>query len=95
MIGLSFASVRRHGIVLVAAGVAAIGLTVGTASAGVPVKYSNCMALNAKYPHGVGLVGARQKTTGEPVTAFKRSNALYRLNVGRDRDKDGIACEKK
>ena len=68
MIGLSFASVRRHGIVLVAAGVAAIGLTVGTASAGVPVKYSNCKALNVKYPHGVGLVGARDKTTGEPVT---------------------------
>jgi Excalibur calcium-binding domain len=70
-------------------------LTVGPAAAGAPGKSANCEALNARYPHGVGLVGARDKTTGEPVTTFKRSNRLYRLNIGRDRDKDGIACEKK
>jgi hypothetical protein len=28
------------------------------------------------------------------VTNFRRSNRLYRENIGRDRDKDGIACEK-
>jgi hypothetical protein len=37
------------------------------------------------------------RTSGDPVTNFKRSNALYRLamsyNRGLDRDKDGIACE--
>jgi hypothetical protein len=60
-----------------------------------PGKYSNCKALNAKYPHGVGRVGARDKTSGVPVTNFKRSNRLYRLNKARDRDRDGIACEKK
>jgi hypothetical protein len=58
-------------------------------------RYPNCKALNAKYAHGVGKVGARDKTTGTPVTTFKRSNTLYRANVGRDRDKDGIACEKR
>jgi excalibur calcium-binding domain-containing protein len=36
-------------------------------------------------------------TSGEPVTTFKRSTALYNLamssNRGLDRDKDGIPCE--
>jgi hypothetical protein len=57
--------------------------------------YPNCKALNAVYPHGVGRVGARDKTkSGKPVTNFKRSNKLYRENRARDRDKDGVACEK-
>jgi Excalibur calcium-binding domain len=42
-------------------------------------------------------VGAHDKTSGEPVTNFKRSTKLYRLatgyNAGLDRDHDGIACE--
>jgi hypothetical protein len=54
--------------------------------------------VNAKYPHGVGKVGAHDKTSGVPVTTFKRSTRLYRIamsyNRGLDRDKDGIACEK-
>ena len=57
-------------------------------------KYRNCTALNKVYPHGVGRVGARDHTSGTPVTNFKRSNKLYRENKSRDRDKDGIACEK-
>jgi hypothetical protein len=55
--------------------------------------------VNKKYRHGVGKVGARDKTSGTPVTNFKRSNFLYktamRYNRGLDRDKDGIACEKR
>jgi hypothetical protein len=43
-------------------------------------------------------VGAHDKTTGVPVTNFKRSTRLYRLatgyNAGLDRDHDGIACER-
>ena len=54
--------------------------------------------LNKKYPHGVGKAGARDKTSSDPVTNFKRSTRLYRIamsyNRGLDRDKDGIACEK-
>jgi hypothetical protein len=54
--------------------------------------------VNKKYPHGVGEVGAHDKTSGVPVTRFKRSTRLYRIamsyNRGLDRDKDGIACEK-
>jgi hypothetical protein len=53
--------------------------------------------LNARYPHGFAEVGAHDRTSGEPVTNFKRSTKLYRLaigyNAGLDRDHDGIACE--
>jgi hypothetical protein len=56
--------------------------------------YQNCTALNRAYPHGVGRSGARDKTSGAPVTNFKRSKALYMANRKSDRDGDGIACEK-
>jgi hypothetical protein len=59
------------------------------------ITYKNCKALNARYPHGVGRFGARDHTSGTPVTNFRRSNRLYRQNKARDRDKDGIACEKR
>jgi hypothetical protein len=36
----------------------------------------NCTQVNKKYPHGVGRVRARDKTSGTRVTSFKRSNAL-------------------
>jgi hypothetical protein len=63
-----------------------------------PPLYKNCTNLNKKYPHGLGKLGARDHTSGTPVTNFKRSTRLYKLamsyNRGLDRDKDGIACEK-
>lgn len=69
-----------------------------TAVSVIPPLYKNCTALNKKYPHGVGKAGARDKTSGRPVTTFKRSTKLYNTamshNKGLDRDKDGIACEK-
>jgi hypothetical protein len=66
-----------------------------TASSLLPRKYPNCRSLNRVYRHGVGRWGARDKTSGVPVTTFKRSNILYRLNRHLDRDKDLIACEKR
>jgi|RhiMetdeSRZDD1v2_1073273.scaffolds.fasta_scaffold114837_6 excalibur calcium-binding domain-containing protein len=75
-------------------------LLVGPAGAGVEratataKEFRNCTALNRVYPHGVGRVGARDRTSGTPVRNFKRSNLLYRQNAKSDRDKDGIACEK-
>jgi hypothetical protein len=60
-----------------------------------PRKYPRCKALNRVYPHGVGRRGARDRTkSGDPVTNFKRSNVLYRLNRHLDRDNDKVACEK-
>ena len=53
-------------------------------------------AVNKRYPHGVGRVGACDKVApgNVPVTTFKLSNALYAIAKGRDRDKGGVACEK-
>ena len=63
-----------------------------------PPLYKNCASFNRKYPHGLGRANAVDKTTGEKVTTFKRSNKLFDLamsyNRGLDRDKDRIACEK-
>jgi hypothetical protein len=58
--------------------------------------YPNCSALNDDYPHGVGLPGATDHTSGgDPVTTFKESRPLYEANSGSDGDGDHIACEKK
>jgi DNA primase len=63
-----------------------------------PAVWKNCTNLNKKYPHGVGKALARDRTSGDPVTNFKRSTRLYKgamsYNKGLDRDKDAIACEK-
>jgi hypothetical protein len=72
----------------------ASGPAIDRASAPTASLYRNCKALNRVYPHGVGRYGARDHTSGTPVTNFRRSNRLYRQNRGLDRDKDGIACEK-
>ncbi len=76
--------------------------TAALAQAKAPSKkalYKNCTAVNKKYPHGVGRSGAKDKTSGKKVTTFKKSSALYQeamsYNRGLDRDKDGIACEKR
>jgi hypothetical protein len=62
-------------------------------------KFKNCTALNKVYPHGVGKKGARDHTSGKRVTTFKVSTSLYKKIVGYrsslDRDKDGIACERR
>jgi hypothetical protein len=84
---------------LVAAGAVAFGVApVAAATAAVPSPWKNCTQVNKKYPHGVGKAGARDKTSGVPVTNFRRSTRLYNTamknNRGLDRDKDGIACEK-
>jgi Excalibur calcium-binding domain./Domain of unknown function (DUF1994). len=55
--------------------------------------YSNCAAMHADYPHGVGRPGAADHTSGKPVTTFTVNAALYDANRKLDRDGDGIACE--
>ena len=68
------------------------------AIAAMPALYRNCTNLNNRYPHGLGKTRARDRTSGTPVTTFKRSTRLYNLamsyNRGLDRDGDGVACEK-
>jgi len=60
-------------------------------------EYANCKALNKVYPHGVGKSGAKDKVSGssKKVTNFKVNTKVYKQNKKSDRDKDGIACEKK
>lgn len=71
---------------------------IAPAEAAVPAQWQNCTTVNKRLPHGVGRANARDKTSGTPVTNFRRDTALYntamRANGGLDRDKDGIACEK-
>ena len=62
-----------------------------------PRVFANCAQMNRVHPHGVGKVGAHDHGAGKafrPVTNFARSNALYTANIARDKDRDGIACEK-
>ena len=87
----------RRVLLLVLSAVLGAGLVVGpatTADAG-PRGFKNCKQLNKTYKHGVGRPGARDRTSGTPVTSFKRSKKLYEANRRLDRDKDRIACEKR
>jgi hypothetical protein len=66
------------------------------AAAPKPVRYKNCAALNKVYKHGVAQRNARDKVkSGTPVTTFTVNTAAYKKNTHLDRDKDGVACEKK
>lgn len=56
--------------------------------------FANCTDMNQTYPHGVGLPGARDQSSGPRVTTFKVNRDVYDLNSSSDRDDDGIACEK-
>ena len=88
-------------VLLPAAVVAApLGLVADASAASVSAPmakhFKNCTALNKMYPHGVGKSkNVKDHTSGTPVTNFKVSKALYLANEGSDRDKDGIACEKR
>ncbi len=63
--------------------------------------YDNCTALQRTYPHGIGRADARDVVggSGKPVTTWKRDTPGYRkavaANSDLDRDRDGVACEKR
>ena len=94
---------HRRRITATIALLAVLAVGVPVASAGSPSveasakHYKNCTALNKVYPHGVGKKTAKDHVSGKtkPVKNFKKSAALYKANKGSDRDKDGIACEKR
>jgi hypothetical protein len=91
----------RNGIrAAVAAGAIVVGVALVPAATGSATSvWTNCTHVHAKYRHGVGRAGAHDRTTGTPVTSFYRSTRLYntamRYNRDLDRDRDGIACEKR
>ncbi|SDS84020.1 excalibur calcium-binding domain-containing protein [Actinoplanes derwentensis] len=73
------------------------GLAIASPADAAPKTFKNCTALNKTYKHGVAKKGAKDKVRGstKPVTTFKVSTALYNANKKMDRDKDGVACEKR
>ncbi|HET7660381.1 MAG TPA: excalibur calcium-binding domain-containing protein [Oryzihumus sp.] len=82
---------------VVFAGMAAPSSQVTLTQASKVTTFKSCTQLNQRYPHGVGRTGAHDRVSGHgrPVTNFTVSNALYAANRTSDRDKDGIACEKR
>src|SRR3954454_14452740 len=97
---------KKASLTVAAIGVALSGLSVVAPAADATARhFSSCTAMNRVYPHGVGLFGAHDHTSGTPVTNFKRSGPLYWANNGPrntstgeydlDRDNDHIACEKR
>lgn len=98
--GLRMNSLRRVAALAASAAVLALPLSSTTVSAEAATGvYKNCTAFHKKYAHGVGKAGAKDKTSSKPVTNFKKSTKIYKTamskNKGLDRDKDGIACEKR
>jgi excalibur calcium-binding domain-containing protein len=80
---------------LVVSAVALTGvLAAAPADAAPPKRFANCTALTKVYPHGVAKSTAaanRQVRDGNGRPAVK--SAVYAVNAGSDRDKDGTACE--
>ena len=93
---MKITQIRRASVILVAGAIAA-GAVGQAAHARVPAQWKNCTVVNKKYAHGIGKAGARDHTSGTPVTTFTHNTKLYQqaisANGGLDRDKDGIACE--
>ena len=91
--------IKRTVHLMIVVALTATSLATASAPASATVaKYKKCADLNAVYPHGVGLKDAKDKVRAgtEPVTTFKINAAVYNKNkLKLDRDKDGIACEKK
>lgn len=85
---------KTRGLQLIGVLVSAVMVPMLLAGCSVPNAFKNCTLMNARYPHGVGRVGAVDHvTSGKPVTNFLRSTTIYNLNTGLDRDEDGVACE--
>jgi Excalibur calcium-binding domain len=85
-------------LVAVVAGLVVLAASASAAREAIPARWKNCTVVNKSFPHGVGKLRAHDRTTGTPVTNFRRSTSLYltamHYNRGLDRDKDGIACKK-
>lgn len=87
---------KRLSMVIVSAALL-LGITVSnpvSTDAAPAKKYSNCSALNKDYPGGVSkdakVKNKGGKTKYKPVVSAQ----VYKLNATKDRDKDGIACER-
>ena len=57
-------------------------------------KFSNCKALNRVYPGGVARSGSVSNSGGATKYSPTVSARVYKENKSKDRDHDGIACER-
>jgi hypothetical protein len=57
-------------------------------------KYSNCAALNKVYPGGVAKNSKVKNKGGSTKLKPSVKPKIYKANSSKDRDKDGIACER-
>jgi hypothetical protein len=57
-------------------------------------KFSNCSALNKVYPGGVAKSKSSKNKGGATTQKPTVSAKIYEENRSKDRDKDGIACER-
>lgn len=90
---------RKRFVVVTAASALMLGVPAVPVTAHTTGIHDNCTKLNQKWPHGVGKRRARDTTSGTPVTNFHRNTYAYNKAMNHngtlDRDKDGIACEKR
>lgn len=57
-------------------------------------KFSNCATLNQVYPGGVSKSAKSVNKGGKTRNSPTVNPKVYAANASKDRDKDGIACEK-
>ncbi len=94
---------RRVGVGLLTTLALALPVTAAMAPTADAASYhfSNCTQLHKKFKHGVGKSNAKDKVRGstKPVKTFKKSTKIYKsvvaFNRDLDRDRDGVACEKR
>ncbi|RHW32132.1 hypothetical protein D1B31_21580 [Neobacillus notoginsengisoli] len=83
--------------VIISAGLV-IGLSFGyankTEAAAKPKVYKNCTEINKVYKGGIAKSSKVKNKGGKTKYKPFVSKALYDANRSKDRDKDGIACER-
>jgi hypothetical protein len=57
-------------------------------------KFANCTELNSVYPGGVAKSARVTNKGGETKNTPAVKPSIYKKNASKDRDKDGIACER-
>lgn len=70
-----------------------IALPPTAASAVFGKKFDNCQALNKVYPGGVAKSSKWVNKGGNLTKTPTVNSKVYAANIGKDRDKDGLACE--
>lgn len=94
----SIASMKKHKIVAVGMSIIALQMSSMSVANGevfpTAKKYANCAALNKVYPGGVAKSAKAKNKGGTTKYAPKVSASLYKANKSKDRDGDGIACER-